>query len=92
MVEQQLLATRNGKKLVKELKSKGWKLDKDFYIYKKVGDKEMDIEFCIGDFCLGIYDKDKWLIEPKQRCKNFMEAYIKSFLLEEKYKLQSKNI
>lgn len=71
-------------KIVEKLKKEGW-IFEQFRCYKKVGKLEIDIEFCIGDFCLGIYDESLSLLEPKQRCDNFWEAFIKSLLLEEKY-------
>ncbi len=68
----------------KHCEDNGWTFE-EYRMYKKVGRREIDIEFCIGDYCLGIYDEEYSLIEPKDRCKTLLEAYVKSVVLEDKY-------
>lgn len=62
----------------------GW-IFEEYRMYKKVGDKEIDIEFCIGDFCVGIYDKHLELLEDKIRCTSILEAFVMSSMLKDKY-------
>lgn len=63
----------------------GWVFE-DYRMYKKFKHYEVDIEFCIDDFCLGIYDKQTLeLLEPKQRCSSLMEAYVLAHLIIQEY-------
>lgn len=54
------------------------------YAFKKVGEKEISIEFCIGDYCVGIYDKDLNLIGQKKRCDGIAQAIVEAEVLENK--------
>lgn len=66
----------------KKLEEQGWKIH-DFYMEKPAGKLWIDIEFCMGDFCTGIYsEKGKWLLEPKKRCETFIEAIVHSLILQ----------
>lgn len=67
----------------KALREMGWKWHK-FYISKYIGKYELDIEFCIGDCCVGVYE-NKFLVEPKYRASNFWEALWKATEFEHKY-------
>lgn len=68
----------------KALREMGWRWHK-FYISKPLKEKEITIEFCIGDNCVGIYDKYKSLLEPKYRADNFIEALVKATEFEANY-------
>lgn len=69
---------------IREAKQLGWVFE-EHRMYKKVGDKEIDIEFCISDFCVGIYDKNLELLEDKIRCTSVLEAFVMSYVLQDKY-------
>lgn len=74
------------KDMYSSFKKQGWKFS-DFAMEKKVNNLYIDIEFCIGDFCVGVYSKNgKWLLEPKQRCSNFIEALLVSASYEKRIK------
>lgn len=62
----------------------GWVFE-DYRMYKKFKNYEIDIEFCIGDFCVGIYDKNLELLEDKIRCTSVLEAFVMSYVLQDKY-------
>ena len=64
---------------------KGWVKEK-LYAYKMVGKYEITIEFCYGDFCVGIFDEKKDILEPKQSCPTVTDALVKAAMLAEKYK------
>ncbi len=68
------------------MEEQGW-IFNEFYCLKKVDHgREIDIEFCIGDCCVGIYDESLSLLEPKIRCGNALMALVEATELEEKYK------
>ena len=70
----------------KEVKAKkGWVKEK-FYAYKMVGQFEITIEFCDGDFCVGIFNEKHLLLESKQSCPTVTDALVTAAALEKKYK------
>lgn len=63
-------------------KDLGWKFS-EYSMEKKVGNRSICIEFCMGDFCVGLYSEpDKGLIEPKKRCETLIDAVAKAYLYE----------
>lgn len=66
------------------LKKTGWKFE-DYYVEKKYKGYFISIEFCIGDYCTGLYSKKgKWLLESKFGCRDFTEAYLRALIYEAK--------
>lgn len=69
------------------LEGRGWtigKINDQPYAFKKIGDKELTIEFCYGDVCVGVFDKDLNLIGEKKRCEDLAAAIIEAEILENK--------
>lgn len=60
---------------------KGWKIE-DYHIAYTQGDYQVCMEFCIGDFCVGVYHKSEtgmWdLIEQKERIEDFTYAFLRA--------------
>jgi len=78
--------TGDRKKVWKEqkklMKKQGWKFD-EYSMEKIFSDRSVCIEFCIGDFCVGLYSEPgKGLLEPKKRCESFIEAITTAYLYE----------
>ena len=67
-----------------KMEKHGWTFS-TFYCYKKTDSFEVDIEFCIGDYCVGAYDENLNLLEPKIRNETFIQAYLNAIILLEKY-------
>ena len=55
------------------MQSLGWKIEQ-YRAFKKVGKFEVDIEFCIGDYCVGLYDENLSLLEPKHKMSDIDSA------------------
>lgn len=73
-LEQSKVVNRLDKDWLDLLKKRGFTID-DYSIEKEFKGYHISIEFCIGDFCTGIYSKkSKWLLENKKSCDTFLEA------------------
>ena len=64
----------------------GWTLE-EFHTFKKITPtREITIEFCLGDYCVGVWEGDeKRLLQPKVRCDTLPEALVKADSLEKIY-------
>lgn len=69
--------------MVEIFKDNNWIFD-EYMIYRHFGEYQICIEFCIGDFCVGIY-KATELQEPKKATQDILEALLVASQLEEKY-------
>lgn len=76
--------------LKQDMENAGWVFN-ELYCYKMFGEYEIDIEFCIGDFCVGIY-KDQELVEPKLREPDFIQALLSAGNLQCIYEQTTGNI
>ena len=76
--------------LKQDMENAGW-IFNEYYCYKMFGEYEIDIEFCIGDYCVGIY-KDQELLEPKLREPDFIQALIRASYLQRIYEQTTGNI
>lgn len=75
--------------LKEQLEEAGWTVHEN-YCFKKFPRNEIVVEFCTGDFCVGIYGAEENLLEPKIRCKDLASAIITSVFLEDKYDIRYK--
>lgn len=59
-----------------ELEKQGWVFER-FYAYKIFDNIEVGVEFCIGDCCVALYDKDSkdMISDEKYRAKDREEAF-----------------
>lgn len=70
-------------KMVELFRENNWVFE-EYMIYRNFGEYQICIEFCIGDFCVGIY-KATELQEPKITTYDILEALVAASQLEEKY-------
>lgn len=59
-------------------------------LIKKQNGYEITVEFCIGDHCVGVFDEELSIMEPKFRAKNLAEAFKAAMKFEKKYFNNSK--
>lgn len=65
------------KKTMAKLRKMGYKIVYDYSIEMQYKGYFIDIEFCIGDFCVSICSKNgHWLLEPKKSSENFILALV----------------
>lgn len=73
-----------------ELSKDGWKFE-PFFGSKIVGEYEIGVETCIGDFCVGVYDADtKFIIGEKTSFKKEEDAWEHAFSLVKEYEKKTK--
>jgi len=83
-LEQSKVVNRLDKDWLDLLKKLGFTID-EYSIEKEFKGYHISVEFCIGDFCTGIYSKkNKWLLEKKKSCTSFIEALLNVELYEQR--------
>lgn len=70
------VTSRMDQKLIDHFKSLGFTFDE--YAMEKIANGiHVAIEFCIGDFCVGVFSKrGKWLLEDKKSFESFWLALL----------------
>lgn len=59
--------------MIEALTKEGW-IFSDHYCHLPLGEYEIGIEFCIGDFCVGTY-RDGELVKTKTTVPTWIEAF-----------------
>ena len=69
--------------VIEAFKENDWTFDVNI-VFKKIENYTIIIEFCLDDFCVGIYEGQK-LLEAKRSEVDIVEALLCAAKLEEKY-------
>lgn len=70
--------------LVLMLEQDGYVRDEAAYV-KKFPTGEINVELCIGDFCVSAWDSNMSMFEPKTRCLSQAHAVAMATILEARY-------
>jgi len=61
------------------------KIEPTIYCRLRKKGKELTVEFCLGDYCVGIFDENLNLIQPKTKCQTPQAVLIAVKALSEVY-------
>jgi hypothetical protein len=78
------ITSRMDKTLIDNFTSQGFTFN-DYAMEKTVNGLHICIEFCMGDYYVGVYSKEgKWLLEDKKSFDNFLLALLEAHHYEER--------